>query len=224
MHILHINAYLCIFMHVWYIFAYFTYFAYFAYIAYLFILLHIVHIIYIYAYVAYTVYCCILCIFCMFFHILHVYAYYIVSQHAQHAGLLDSEDDEQAEDIPEQPVEVEQPDGAPDQDQAVPAPPAVAAPLHLPDMRTVMQRTGGPDYENMIRELDDHMGPGEHVFPSERCGGGARRLLLKRKASEMSRSLSETFAYLTSTTASIEEAAAILQTFGNVGLVFCSDM
>ena len=209
MHILHILHILHICAAVWYIYAYFAYFVHFAYIS---------------AYVAYIVYCCIFCIFCMFVHILYVYAYCVVSEHAQHAGLLDSEDDEQAEDIPGQPVEVELPDGAPDQDQAVPAPPAVAAPLHLPDMRTVMQRTGGPDYENMIRELDDHMGPGKHVFPSERCGGGARRLLLKRKASEMSRSLSETFAYLTSTTASIEEAAAILQTFGNVGLVFCSDM
>ena len=134
-------------------------------------------------FLAYTVYCSIFAYFVCFFHIFHVYAYYFVSRRAQHAGLLDSEDNVQAEDIPEQPVEVEQPDGAPEQDQAVPAPPAVAAPRHRPDMRTVMQRTGGPDYEDMIRELDNHMGPGKHVFPSERCGGGARRpsLLLKRK-------------------------------------------
>jgi len=53
----------------------------------------------------------------LFFHILH--AYYISSKRAQHAGLLDSDDDEQTEDIPEQPVEVEQPDSAPEQGQAV---------------------------------------------------------------------------------------------------------
>jgi len=84
--------------------------------------------------------------------------------------LLDSEGNEQAEDFPEQPVEVEQPECAPDQSQAVPAPPAVAAPLHLPDVHTVMQKTGGPDYEIMIRELDGHMAKisqGKHFFPRE---------------------------------------------------------
>jgi len=106
---------------------------------------------------------------------------------------------------------------------AVPVPPpGAAAPRHVPDMRTVMQRTGGPNHEDMLRELDDHMGQGNSGFPSERCGGGARRLLLKRNASQMSRSLSETFAYLTSKTASTQEAADVLQTFANVGLVFCS--
>ena len=42
-----------------------------------------------------------------------------VIQRAQHTELLGSEDDEQSEDIPEQPVEVEQPDSAPEQGQAV---------------------------------------------------------------------------------------------------------
>ena len=106
---------------------------------------------------------------------------------------------------------------------APPQPEVAVAPLRLPDMRTVMQRTGGPDYEDMIREIDDHMGPDKHLdVPSERCGGGVRRIQLKRKATEMSRSLSEIFAYLTSTTASTEDAAAVLQSFGNVGLAFCS--
>ena len=70
-------------------------------------------------FVAYTVYCCIFCIFCLVFKILHVYAFNIVSQRAQHTKLLGSKDDEKSEDIPEQPVEVEQPDSAPEQGQAV---------------------------------------------------------------------------------------------------------
>ena len=108
-------------------------------------------------------------------HMLHIYVhtrcmFYI---HKLHAGLLDSEDEEPAEDMPEQPIEVEPPDGAPEQDQpvTVPAPPqpeVAVAPLRLPDMRTVMQRTGGPDYEDMIREIDDHMGPDKHLdVPSD---------------------------------------------------------
>lgn len=134
--------------------------------------------------------------------------------------MLDSEDEEPPEDPPEQSIEDEQHDDAPADDQAVPAspqqPPVAVAPRHIADMRTVMRKVGGPDYEEILRELDDHLGPGNHVFPSERCGGEARRLLLKRKASKMSRSLSETFAYLTSKTASAQEATDVLQTFGNV--------
>lgn len=190
--------------------------------------LHIVHICHIYTYIAYCAFVLYLCICSIIMHMLHIYVhtrcmFYI---HKLHAALLDSEDEEPAEDMPEQPIEVEPPDGAPEQDQPVPAPPqpeVAVAPLRLPDMRTVMQRTGGPDYEDMIRELDDHMGPDKQIdVPSERCGGGVRRIQLKRKATEMSRSLSETFAYLTSTTASTEDAAAVLQSFGNVGLAFCS--
>ena len=43
-------------------------------------------------------------------------------------------------------------------------------PLRVPDMLTVMQRTlrtGGPNYEDILRELDDYMRPGNHVFPSD---------------------------------------------------------
>ena len=93
-------------------------------------------------------------------------------------------------------------------------------PLRVPDMLTVMQRTlrtGGPNYEDILRELDDYMRPGNHVFPSDWCGEGARRLLLMQQASHMSLSLSETFAYLTSTTACTEEAADVLQTFRKPG-------
>jgi hypothetical protein len=172
----------------------------------LYFILHISYLQYVFAYVAYF---CICCIF--------------LRSDTQHAGLIDSEDDEPAQDIQEQPIEAGPPDDAPEDDLAVPVPPpGAAAPRHVPDMRTVMQRTGGPNHEDMLRELDDHMGQGNSGFPSERCGGGARRLLLKRNASQMSRSLSETFAYLTSKTASTQEAADVLQTFANVGLVFCS--
>ena len=134
--------------------------------------------------------------------------------------MIDSEDEEPPDDPPEQSIEDEQHDDAPADDQAVSAspqqPPVAVAPRRIADMRTVMRKVGGPDYEEILRELDDHLGPGNHVFPSERCGGDARRLLLKRKASQMSRSLSKTFAYLTSKTASAQRATDVLQTFGNV--------
>ena len=69
----------------------------------------------------------------------------------------------------EQLIEAGPPNDAPEEDQAVPAPPPVAAaPRRVPDMRTVMQRTGGPNYEDILCELDGHMGPGNRGFPSER--------------------------------------------------------
>ena len=111
-------------------------------------------------------------------HLQYVFAYvaYFDSPDAQHAGLIDSEDDEPAQDMQEQPIQAGPPDDAPEEDLAVPVPPPVAAaPRRVPDMHTVMQRTGGPNYEDMLRELDDHMGPVNRGFPSERCGRGARR-------------------------------------------------
>ena len=67
----------------------------------------------------------------------------------------------------EQPIKAGPPDDAPEEDLAVPVPPPVAAaPRRVPDMCTVMQRTGGPNYEDMLRELDNHMGPVKRGFPS----------------------------------------------------------
>ena len=55
---------------------------------------------------------------------------------------------------------------------------------------------------------------------SERCGGTARRAQLKRKASEITRSASETFAYCTSRTSSIEDTSMLLSAFSNVRYIF----
>ena len=60
---------------------------------------------------------------------------------------------------------------------------------------------------------------------SERCGGTARRAQLKRKASEISRSACETFAYCTSRTtsiSSIQDTAMLLSTYANVSYILNS--
>ena len=54
-----------------------------------------------------------------------------------------------------------------------------------------------------------------HV-PSERPGGESRREILKSRATNISRSVCENFAYATSRTISEEDTAAILETFSNV--------
>ena len=62
-------------------------------------------------------------------HLQYVFAYvaYFDSPDAQNAGLIDSEDDEPAQDMQEQPIEAGPPDDAPEEDLAVPVPPPVAA-------------------------------------------------------------------------------------------------
>jgi len=86
-----------------------------------------------------------------------------------------------------------------------------------------MQASGGPNYEVVLQAIDADMpvGPNPDPIPSERCGGESRRASLKRKASDITRSTAETFAYLTSRTRSIQEAADVLEGFGNVSL--CDD-
>ena len=76
--------------------------------------------------------------------------------------------------------------------------------------------TGGPDYLAVLHNTDEYMGPHSGKIPSERCGGEARLANLKRKASNIAQSVAETFAYCTLKTVSIEEAANIFETFGNV--------
>ena len=99
-------------------------------------------------------------------------------------------------------------------------PPQVPAPRRQADMRKTMQAAGGPNIENVIREMDADIGPNPNLIPSERCGGESRRALLKRKASCITRSTAETFAYLTSKTSSIAEAADLLECFGNVSICY----
>jgi len=97
-------------------------------------------------------------------------------------------------------------------------PPPASAPRRQADMRKTMQATGGPNIENVVRAIDVDMEPNPDPIPSERCGGQSRRALLKRKASHITRSTAETFAYLTSKTKSVEEATDIFESFGNVSL------
>jgi hypothetical protein len=96
------------------------------------------------------------------------------------------------------------------------------APRRQADMRKTMQAAGGPNIENVVRGIDADMGPNPDPFPSKRCGGQSRRASLKRKASHftrtVTRSTAETFAYLTSKTKSVEEAADVFESFGNVSL------
>jgi hypothetical protein len=54
-----------------------------------------------------------------------------------------------------------------------------------------------------------------HV-PCERSGGEARRVILKSRASSITRSVSEVLAFSTSRTLSAEDTAVVLETFGNV--------
>ena len=146
--------------------------------------LHMLYMWYIYAYIAYFVRFCLLSIYSYLVDVVHVAAC-TTHRFAWLGGRGATWRSART-----QSIEDEQHDDAPADDQAVPAspqnPPVAVAPRHIADMRTVMRKVGGPDYEEILRELDDHLGPGNHVFPSERCGGEARRLLLKRKASQMS--------------------------------------
>ena len=85
-------------------------------------------------------------------------------------------------------------------------------------MAKAMQLAGGNNYIQAAIDADKRMGTDSAPLKvySERCGGTARRALLKRKASEITRSACETFAYCTSRTSSIEDTAMLLSTFSNV--------
>jgi hypothetical protein len=99
-------------------------------------------------------------------------------------------------------------------------PPLAPAPAFLQqaEMHKIMQAAGGPNIENVVRGIDADMGLNPDPIPSERCGGQSRQALLKQKASHITRSTAETFTYLTSKTKSVEEAADVLESFGNVSL------
>ena len=83
-------------------------------------------------------------------------------------------------------------------------------------MAKAMQLAGGDTYIQAATDADKRMG----TDFSERCGGTARRAQLKRKASEITRSACETFAYCTSRTSSIEDTAMLLSPFSNVRDIF----
>ena len=100
-----------------------------------------------------------------------------------------------------------------------PAPPIrVADPLPRPppfDMVDFMHKSASYDLQKVFSTAaDDDVHP-RHV-PSERPGGEARREILKSRAANISRSVSEIFAYATSRTISGEDTAVVLETFGNV--------
>ena len=125
------------------------------------------------------------------------------------AAFGDSEDEDEPETGRMSPPQ------SPPEDLLPPAAPNLPGPPQL-DMCKVMHAAGGPDYLAVLHNTDEHMGPHSGKIPSERCGGEVRRANLKRKASNIARSVAETFAYCTLKTVSIEEAANILETFGNV--------
>ena len=99
------------------------------------------------------------------------------------------------------------------------ATPSSSQPCRL-DMRKVMLAAGGLNYKTVLRDTDIHIGPDSENFPSERCGGEARRANLKRKARYIMLSVAKTFVYCTLNTVSIEDAGDISQTFANVNISF----
>ena len=97
-----------------------------------------------------------------------------------------------------------------------PSPPVtVADPQPDPpfDMVDFMHKSSSYDMHKVFA-LDDRSIP-RHV-PSERPGAEARRQILKSSAANITRSVSEVFAYATSRTISCEDTAVVLETFGNV--------
>jgi hypothetical protein len=93
----------------------------------------------------------------------------------------------------------------------------VAVPVPQPqppfDMVDFMQKTSAYDMQKVFAE-DDH--PLRRHVASERPGGEARREVLKSRAADIPRSVSEVFAYATSRTISGQDTAVVLETFGNV--------
>ena len=85
-------------------------------------------------------------------------------------------------------------------------------------MAKAMQLAGGDNYIQAATDADKRIGADTaplNVY-SERCGGTARLAQLKRKASEITRSTCETFAYCTSRTSSIEGTAMPISAFSTV--------
>ena len=120
------------------------------------------------------------------------------------------------EEISDNRDEVEAPDSIDKDSIYQPSLPVVVAdPQPLPpfDMVDFMQKSSSYDMHKVFA-LDDGSLP--HHVPSERPGGEARRQILKSRAANITRSVSEVFAYATSRTISCEDTAVVLETFGNV--------
>ena len=122
----------------------------------------------------------------------------------------DSEDDERSD---AEPQSLPSPGNSPPPED-LPYPPDVLG--QAADMCKAMFQAGGPNYQKVLQDAGIQMATHSGNIPSERCGGEARRAILKRKARFITRSAAETFAYCTSNTVANEDAADILQTFTNV--------
>ena len=107
----------------------------------------------------------------------------------------------------------------PDSDAFIPIPPARlprAGPAPPPfDMMKFMHETSSYDMQKVFRLADSMPVIPVHI-PFERPGGDARRAIMKARAANVPRSVSEVFALVTSRTISAEDTAVILETFGNV--------
>ena len=81
-----------------------------------------------------------------------------------------------------------------------------------------MQLAGGDNYIKAATDADKRVGTDTaplNVYSEPYCRT-ARRAQLKRKASEITRSGCETFAYCTSRITSIQDTAMLLYTYANV--------
>ena len=89
-------------------------------------------------------------------------------------------------------------------------------------MAEAMQLAGGDTYIQAAIDADKRMGTDTAPLKvySERCGGTAKRAQVKRKASEITRSVCETFANGTLRTSSIQDTAMLLAAFVNVRDIF----
>jgi hypothetical protein len=101
---------------------------------------------------------------------------------------------------------------APDPQAPLPGP-ASTPPFHFMNF---ISKTGGANFQTCIKDMDRQMQDYPLHVPSERPGGHARRELLKQRASTISRSQAEAFAFSTSKTLSLEDTDDFLQAFGNV--------
>ena len=144
-------------------------------------------------------------------------------------GLVDSDTDEDASNT----ASHNQMDlSIPDASESVPPPPVAPAGGHggaaappaneyVPDVRKMARLSGG-SRSNLVQAMesaDDAIGLGHLRIPSERCGGDSQRARLKRKVAHISRSTAEIFAYCTSRTLSIVDAAELLSVVTNVSTV-----
>jgi hypothetical protein len=83
------------------------------------------------------------------------------------------------------------------------------------DMTEFMHKTSSYDLQQVFQLADSMPVIPVHI-PCERPGGEARRAIMKARAANVTRSVSEIFGLVTSRTISAEDTAVILETFGNV--------